>query len=111
MTYTHLHCHGVNSLLDGLTKPKDLVIKAKELGFHSLALTDHGSVSGSIKFYNACRDNDINPILGVEAYFVNDASKHEKGDKRYHIILLAKSLNGFKSICKLMTKAHKEESF
>jgi len=111
MTYTHLHCHGVNSLLDGLTKPKDLVIKAKELGFHSLALTDHGSVSGSIKFYNACRDNDINPILGIEAYFVNDASKHEKGDKRYHIILLAKSLNGFKSICKLMTKAHKEENF
>ena len=54
MSFVHLHNHSEFSLLDGLSKVKDMVIRAKELGMSSIALTDHGNMYGVINFYKAC---------------------------------------------------------
>ena len=48
--FTHLHVHTGYSLLDGSAKIPDLVARAKELGFDSLAITDHGVMYGCIEF-------------------------------------------------------------
>ena len=66
--FAHLHTHSEYSLLDGLSTIPDLVARAKALGQDSLAITDHGALYGALKFYEEARANEINPIIGLEAY-------------------------------------------
>ena len=68
MSFVPLHNHSHYSLLDGLTKVSDMVKKAKEFGIPAIGLTDHGNMYGAIDFYMTCKDADIKPIIGVEAY-------------------------------------------
>ena len=51
MAFTHLHLHTEYSLLDGASRIRDVVARAKELGMESLAITDHGAMSGVVEFY------------------------------------------------------------
>ena len=71
MEFTHLHVHTEYSLLDGSSKIKELVSRAKELGMDSLAITDHGVMYGVIDFYRAAKAAGINPVLGCEIYAVS----------------------------------------
>ena len=64
MAFTHLHVHTEYSLLDGSSKIKELVARAKELGMDSLAITDHGVMYGAIDFYKAANEVGIKPIIG-----------------------------------------------
>lgn len=68
MEFTHLHVHTEYSLLDGSSKIKELVSRAKELGMDSLAITDHGVMYGVVDFYRAAKAAGINPVLGCEIY-------------------------------------------
>ena len=63
MEFTHLHVHTEYSLLDGSSKIKELVSRAKELGMDSLAITDHGVMYGVVDFYRAAKAAGINPVL------------------------------------------------
>ncbi len=111
MSFVHLHTHSHYSLLDGLAKIDGLVKEAKKMGMPALAITDHGNLYGAIEFYKACKKAGIKPIIGVEAY-VAAGSLYEKrpgiDDKRYHLILLSKNLEGYKNLVKLVTLAHLE---
>ena len=64
--FVHLHVHSEYSLLDGLSKIKPLVAKAKKMGMDALALTDHGVMYGAIEFYKECRRQGIKPILNTD---------------------------------------------
>ena len=105
-TFVHLHNHSYFSLLDGLASIDDLVETASDLGYKSLALTDHGSCAGLYQFQKACDKKGIKPILGMEAYITDDHSIQEKltiGDKKvspamYHLVLLAKNTVGYKNL-------------
>lgn len=68
MEFTHLHVHTEYSLLDGSSKIKELVSRAKELGMDSLAITDHGVMYGVVDFYRAAKAAGIKPVLGCEVY-------------------------------------------
>src|SRR3989344_2814093 len=111
MQFTHLHTHSHYSLLDGMSKVKDMVKLAKEHGMTAIALTDHGVMYGAIDFYTACVKNGIKPIIGVEAYVAN-RSRFQKephiDNKRYHLTLLAKNNTGYQNLIKLTTAAHLE---
>lgn len=99
--FVHLHVHSEYSLLDGAARIEDLIAKAKELGFDSLALTDHGNLFGAIEFYVKAIENGIKPILGMEAYIVEDLEKN-RNDKEYnHITLLAMDNDGWKNLIKI----------
>ena len=49
--FTHLHVHTEYSLLDGASRIKNLVARAKEPGMTSLAITDHGTMYGVVDLY------------------------------------------------------------
>jgi error-prone DNA polymerase len=66
MTYVELHCHSSYSFLDGASLPEELVVRAAELGYGALALTDHDGVYGSLEFARAAKDFGIRPITGAE---------------------------------------------
>ncbi|MFZ8834805.1 MAG: PHP domain-containing protein, partial [Candidatus Caldipriscus sp.] len=84
--FVHLHVHSEYSLLDGAARVDDLINKAKELGFKALALTDHGNLFGSIEFYVKAKEAGIKPILGMEAYIVEDIEKKDRN--YYHLTIL-----------------------
>ena len=104
--FVHLHVHSEYSLLDGMSKIKDLPVRAKELGMKAIALTDHGVMYGAVDFYKECKKNDIKPIIGCEVY-VAPRSRFEKEagrDSGYnHLILLAKNKEGYQNLSKLVS--------
>ena len=111
MSFVHLHTHSHYSLLDGLSKTKDLVAKAKSLGMPALAVTDHGNLYGAIDFYEEATKAGLKPIIGVEAY-VAARSRFDKepgiDSKRYHLTLLAENLIGYQNLVKMVTAANLE---
>ncbi|MBI5222033.1 MAG: DNA polymerase III subunit alpha [Candidatus Magasanikbacteria bacterium] len=112
--FVHLHVHSHYSLLDGLTQIKPLVKAAKERGFSALALTDGGSMYGAVEFYEACRSEEIKPIIGFEAYLGPRklTDKDPQADKElYHLILLAENYEGYKNLMCLSSIGHLEGFF
>jgi len=107
--YVHLHNHTQYSLLDGLTKIPALVDRIKEMGMGSVAVTDHGTMSGAIEFYNAAKDSGIKPIIGMEAYIA--ARGHQDRDpakdrQYYHLTMLAMNAKGYQNLMRLSTIAN-----
>ncbi|MBI5614484.1 DNA polymerase III subunit alpha [Candidatus Gottesmanbacteria bacterium] len=109
--FVHLHTHSEYSLLDGLGKLDHLIERAKSYGMDALALTDHGAMYGSFKFYLKAKAAGIKPIIGVETYVARRTrfDKESKVDTEpYHLVLLAKNESGYKNLLKLVTHAHLE---
>lgn len=109
--FVHLHNHTQYSLLDGLTKIPDLIENVKSLGMDSIAITDHGTLSGAIEFYTSAKAKDINPIIGIETYVAarNLDDKEAGLDKNYyHLIILAMNNQGYKNLMQLSTIANLE---
>lgn len=109
--FAHLHVHTEYSLLDGLSKIPKLTAQAKILGMDSLAMTDHGSLYGAIKFYKSCREEGINPIIGCEMYMAKRTLKDKEAgkDSEYsHLTVLASDFEGYQNLIKLVTISHLE---
>lgn len=108
--FVHLHLHTEYSLLDGLTKVKNLIPAIKDMGMDSVAITDHGTMYGAIEFYKACKKNDVKPIIGCEVYMCAGSrfDKTAQNRKNQHLILLAKDLQGYKNLMKLVSIGHME---
>ncbi len=107
--FIHLHTHSHYSLLDGLSKVEDMVRIAKEHGMSSMAITDHGNMYGAIEFYKECKKENIKPIIGCEVYVAErNMEDKEPGidNKRYHLILLAKNVQGYKNLMKIVSSAN-----
>jgi len=109
--FVHLHTHSEYSLLDGLGKLDPLIEYTMSLGMNSLAVTDHGAMYGSYKFYLKALAAHCKPILGVETY-VAKRSRFDKEGKMdtdpYHLVLLAANEIGYKNLMKIVTIAHLE---
>lgn len=109
--FVHLHNHTYHSVLDGLTKIKDLVTKVKEFGMEAAAVTDHGTMSGILDYYKTANAAGIKPILGIETYvaartrFDRDPSKDKQ---RFHLTVLAMNNAGFHNLIKLSSQANLE---
>jgi len=109
--YVHLHNHTHYSLLDGLQKVPAMLDGVKDMGMNSVAITDHGTLSGAIEFYKSAKDKDVKPIIGIETYVANrkHTDKEPSVDKaRYHLILLAMNNTGYQNLMKLSTIANLE---
>lgn len=109
--FIHLHTHSHYSLLDGLSKVDRLVSLAKDYGMSAMAITDHGNMYGAIEFYKLAKKEGLKPIIGVEAYVANrKRTDKEPGvdNKRYHLTLLAKNLQGYKNLIRLVSLAQLE---
>jgi DNA polymerase-3 subunit alpha len=109
--FVHLHVHSEYSLLDGLSRTKSLAARAREYGMPAVALTDHGTMFAAIEFHDACREQDLKPIIGVEAYLATRtiADRDGKLDRSpYHLLLLAENDTGYKNLLKLASVAQLE---
>ena len=107
--YVPLHAHDTyGSIGDSILKIPDYVKKAKELGINALALTNHGSLSTFVNFYEECNRNGIKPIIGCELYLCDDRLIHDKSMRQYyHLILLAKDYTGLTNLIRIHNDSHR----
>ncbi len=106
--FVHLHVHSEYSLLDGACRIGELVDRAKSLNMSSLALTDHGNMFGTIKFYEYAIESGIKPVIGFESYVTPGSRLKKEGGKRelYHVTLLAENNAGYRNLLKLTTSSY-----
>src|SRR3990172_9313904 len=111
--FVHLHNHSHYSLLDRACKIHDLVNEAVKNNMPAIALTDHGCMFGAIEFYKYAKQNDIKPIVGVEAYIAPDNRKQRKyaegiSTTSFHLVLLAKNFKGYQNLMHLVSLGYLE---
>lgn len=105
--YTPCHLHTDASMLDGLIKIKELMPKLTSYGITACAITDHGNMFNALKFYNACVENNIKPLIGVEMYLCDKMSNKNAEDRKLnHIVLIAKDYPGYINLIKLVSLAN-----
>src|SRR5438552_1834024 len=98
VSYVELHAHSSYSFLDGASLPEELAVRAAELGYTALALTDHDGVYGSLEFAYAAKHFGVRPITGAEVTLAD----------RSHVTLLVETPKGYANLCRLLTAAHKD---
>jgi len=106
--FVHLHVHSEYSLLDGLSRLDQLAKRAKALNQPALALTDHGVMFGVMPFYQACKDNGIKPIIGMESYVAarGMTDRDPQFDReRTHLLLLAENQTGYLNLLQIASAA------
>lgn len=106
--FVHLHNHTEFSLLDGATRIKDLVGRAKALSMPSIAITDHGSMYGVIDFYEEALAQGIKPIIGCEVYVARRTrfdKEARKDESSYHLVLLAENTKGYQNLMKIVSSS------
>src|SRR5215204_2482328 len=96
LVYTELHAHSAYSFRDGASLPEELAVRAAELGYQALALTDHDGVYASVEFAHAAKAFGVRPITGTEITLAGGP----------HVTLLVESPRGYANLCRLLTAAH-----
>ena len=96
LSYAELHCHSNYSFQEGASSVEELLLRAKELGYPALALTDHDNLCGAMLFAQAARSLDLQSIIGAEIT-LNDGS---------HLTMLAETRQGYRNLCRLITCAY-----
>ncbi|NJD19170.1 MAG: DNA polymerase III subunit alpha, partial [Gemmatimonadetes bacterium] len=108
LPYAELHCHSGFSFLDGASHPEELVLRAAELGYTALALTDHNGLYGSMEFAHAARDAGIRPVTGTEVTLRECFPGRPEPEGGHHVTLLAATPRGYANLCRLLTRSHME---
>jgi error-prone DNA polymerase len=95
--FSHLHVGSGFSYGWGTATPEELVGAAQSMGFGSMALTDRNGLHGIPRFLRACGEHGLSPIVGAEV----SVECGEVGCG--HVVLLAESMAGYRSLCSLIT--------
>lgn len=111
--YIPMHIHSSFSLLDGIIKMDQLSEKCKELGYKYCAITDHGSVSGAIKFATTMQKTGITPLLGTEFYVSYKDSTIKDGDNRklYHMVVCAKNKESWYKLIQAISASNHPDNY
>lgn len=107
MPFCHLHVHSQYSILDSSLSIACIAKAAKAFAMKSVALTDHGNLFGAIEFYKAMKEAGVHPIIGCEMALAEGSRLEKKKSSAHsHIVLLAKTIKGYKNLCKLSSWAY-----
>lgn len=105
MTWVPLHNHSQYSILDSTISVSLLAERAAKDSIPAIALTDTGNLYGAVDFYKACKAVGVKPLLGCEIWMAPlsrlDKKKVVGMSNGFPIILLAKSIVGYRNLCKL----------
>ena len=115
----HLHVHSSYSVGDAVGTPEQIVRYAKARKFEGIGISEHGNLASVPRFIRACKKADIQPVIGIEAYFIDgDASSDYGGKKRekhrrdtVHFLMGALNRTGYYNLVKLNNLAHHPDNF
>jgi DNA polymerase III subunit alpha len=104
----HLHVHSEYSLLDGACKIEALAARAAAFDQPAIGLTDHGVMNGAVELVKAADKHGVKPVVGLEAYFVDDRHFRDGRVERNHLTLLAADDEGYRNLVKLSSRGFLE---
>jgi len=108
--FVHLHVHSAYSLLQGADTEEALAQAAARRGMPALALTDTNALHGAVPFYCAARAVGVKPILGTEIT-EGAGPPHPPRQVRPLAVLLARDLEGYANLCRVITGRQLESNF
>ena len=113
--YAELHCLSNFSFQRGASRPEELVMRACELGYQSLAITDECSVAGIVRAhvglreYREALDEYEQEHPGEPPPARNPAFRllygSEFGFERFKLVVIAHDLEGWGNLCEFITAA------
>lgn len=108
--FVHLHNHMEGSHSDSALRMTSALDQVRTLGMNAFALTDHGEMAMVPAFARAASERGIRPIVGFEAYFVEDAAENirRRINHRYHLTLIARDQTGYANLIRLATASWRE---
>lgn len=106
--FVNLHLHTAYSLLDGMSKPEDVIKKVASLKQTSVAVTEHGNVFSAVKIHKLAKKANIKHIYGAEFYVTENRFVQDKTKKYFHLTVLAKDEQGRRNINKLASLGYLE---
>ncbi|MBF2759828.1 MAG: DNA polymerase III subunit alpha [Ectothiorhodospiraceae bacterium AqS1] len=98
--FVHLHLHSEYSLVDGVTRIRPLIERAKELRFPAVAITDHANLFCMVRFYSRAIAAGLKPIIGVDLPIAPTAATDPAGT----MVLLAMGDRGYRQLTRLLTR-------
>lgn len=102
--FIHLRIHSEYSLYDSTIRIKDLIKRTAEFGMPALALTDQSNMYAYVKFYNACLNAGIKPILGVDLWIENPEDIYAP----FRMTALCQNEVGYKALREIISQAYSE---
>lgn len=113
MSWATLHTHSHYSTLDGLSSPSDIAKRCKEIGITTAAITDHGNIAAAPSWLQISKKNGILGLIGIEFYVSKQLSTIQNSDNKSHthLVLIAKNINGYKQLVKMVSRSNKKECF
>ncbi|HDH01261.1 MAG TPA: PHP domain-containing protein, partial [Nitrospirae bacterium] len=110
--FVPLHLHTEYSLLDGAIKIAEVIEKASEFRMPAVAITDHGNLFGTVKFYKAATKAGLKPIIGCEVYVAPESRLKKQqspdGETAFHLVLLARNHDGYRNLVTLVSRSYLE---
>lgn len=103
---TSLHNHSYYSLLDSIVSPKQLIDQAKEFGYKSISISEHGNMHSIIEAYKYAKEQEIKYIPASEIYETDDINIKVKGTPRFHLSLLSSSYNGYVNLNEIVSAGY-----
>lgn len=116
-SYVELHCHSAFSFREGASTPLELVLQARQLGYHALALTDHDGLAGAMEFALTAKEWGLQPIIGAEITLRRPSGQAlrpsprpsitplPKGEGTTHLTLIASTARGYANLSRLLSEA------
>ena len=106
MSFVHLHVHSEYSMLDSTVRVGQVVERAKADKAPAVALTDHNNMFGAVDFYKAAKKAGVRAIFGAEVNLVPTDRKDENLRKSGTILLLCRTLEGYRNLCFLLSRGY-----
>ncbi|WP_440028701.1 DNA polymerase III subunit alpha [Chromobacterium amazonense] len=105
--FVHLRLHSEFSITDGIVRLDDAVKRAVKEQMPALGVSDLMNLFGMVKFYKACRNKGIKPIVSADIWLENE----EDRDKPYRLMLMVKNREGYRRLCELLTEAFSHNQY
>src|ERR1035437_432563 len=94
--YAELRCLSNFSFLKGASKPEELVIRAKQLGYSALAMTDECTMAGIVRAHVQAKECGLKLLVGSQF--------HVKWEEPFNLVVLACNMNGYGNLCEFITR-------
>jgi DNA polymerase-3 subunit alpha len=101
MSFVHLRTHTEYSVVDGTLRIDDAAAAARRDGQPALAITDLANVFGAVKFYKACRDRGVKPLIGADLWMQPEAGERQPS----RLLVLVQDSQGYLNLCELLARA------
>jgi error-prone DNA polymerase len=107
--YVELTARTCFSFLSGATPPEDMILRAAELGYDTIAITDRDGLYGIVRAWEAADKHGVRVIVGCELTLEREGLEGvpDVPGKPTTLTVLVEDHTGYTNLCKILTESHR----